>query len=466
MKSTATAMLLAEANQWPEDAVAYFGEAAATNATWPFTSRSCRGCSWPSAWRTATPSSTFWSRRPPSPTTRQWALFLRNHDELTLEMVTDEERDYMYRVYAQDHQARINLGIRRRLAPLLEQRPRQHRADERAAVFAARHAGALLRRRNRHGRQHLPRRPQRRAHADAVELATATPVSRAPIRRASTCPIIIDPEYHYEAVNVEAQQNNVHSLLWWMKRLLALRKRHQAFGRGSLEILDSDNPRMLAFVRSGGDEHLLVVANLSRFAQCTRINLSQYQGRAPVELLGQTPFPAVGGEPYFLTLGPYAFYWFSLVHQDEAARSAAAARVLTVSGSDGWHGIFHGKARLRLEEALPAFLQTRPWFQGQGRTVKAVTVREVVPVDLEKTAAQIALVQVEYTDSEPQLYALPLAFAVGPHADGESRAIARLRLAPRRRRPRIAGSAVRPMRRPCFRGGAGRIRRPRRPHSG
>ena len=160
---------------------------AATSATWPSTSRSCRACSWPSAWRTAFRSSTSCSRRRRSPRPCQWALFLRNHDELTLEMVTDEDRDYMYRVYAQDPQARINLGIRRRLAPLLGNHRGQDRADERPALLAAGHAGHLLRRRDRHGRQHLPRRPQRRAHADAVERATATPASRRPTRSGSTC---------------------------------------------------------------------------------------------------------------------------------------------------------------------------------------------------------------------------------------------------------------------------------------
>ena len=204
-------------------------------------------------------------------------MFLRNHDELTLEMVTEDDRDYMYRVYAQDPQARINLGIRRRLAPLLQ--------NNRAKIELMN--GLLL---------SLPGTPvlyygDEIGMGDNIYLGdrngVRTPMQWTPDRNAGFSTAnpqrlyfrpFIDPEYHFEAVNVEAQQNNVHSLLWWTKRLLALRKRHQAFGRGSLEILPSDNPKTLAFVRRYGDERMLVVANLSRFAQCTWIDLAEFKG--------------------------------------------------------------------------------------------------------------------------------------------------------------------------------------------
>ena len=423
-------LLLAEANQWPEDAVAYFGDGAGPECHMCFHFPIMPRLFMAIQMEDRHPIVDILQQTPAIPDNAQWALFLRNHDELTLEMVTEDDRDYMYRVYAQDPQARINLGIRRRLAPLLQ----NHRAKIELMN------GLLL---------SLPGTPvlyygDEIGMGDNIYLGdrngVRTPMQWTSSRNAgfSTAnpqrlylPAVFDPEYHFEAINVEAQQNNVHSLLWWTKRLLALRKRHQAFGRGSLEILDSDNPRTLAFVRHWGDEHLLVVANLSRFAQCARINLSQYQGRAPVELLGQTTFPTVGSDPYLLTLGPYSYYWFTLVRQGEAARSEGAAKVLTVSAADGWQGIFRGKARLRLEEALPAFLQSRPWFQGQGRTIKAVTVREVLPLDLENGAARLVLVHVEYANNEPELYVLPMAFAPDPGPDGESRIVARLRLAPR-----------------------------------
>ena len=234
---------------------------------------------------------------PDLPETAQWALFLRNHDELTLEMVTDEERDYMYRVYAADPQARINLGIRRRLAPLLGN-------DRRRLELMN---GLLF---------SLPGTPviyygDEIGMGDNVYLGdrngVRTPMQWSSDRNAgfSTAdrqrlylPVITDAEYHYEAVNVDAQQSNPQSLLWWMKRLIALRKRHPAFGRGSLRFLHPGNRRILAFIREDGDETLLVVANLSRYAQWTELALAAYDGRVPVELFGAVEFPRIGSEPY------------------------------------------------------------------------------------------------------------------------------------------------------------------------
>ena len=240
-------MLLAEANQWPEDAVAYFGDGDECHMAFhfPLMPRLFMALRMEDRF----PIIDILAQTPAIPDNCQWALFLRNHDELTLEMVTDEERDYMYRAYAHDPQARINLGIRRRLAPLLGQRPPPHRADERRCCS---------------------RCPARRSSTTATRSAwattstsatatacarrcsgapTATPASRAANPQQLYLPVIIDPEYHYEAVNVEAQQHNPHSLLWWMKRLIALRKRHQAFGRGTLEFLHPENRKVLAFLR-------------------------------------------------------------------------------------------------------------------------------------------------------------------------------------------------------------------------
>ena len=235
---------------------------------------------------------------PAIPESCQWVLFLRNHDELTLEMVTDEERDYMYRVYAQDQQARINLGIRRRLAPLLGNSRRKIELMNglllslpgTPVIYYGDEIGM--------GDNFYLGRPQRRAHARCSGAPTATRASRAPTRRSSTSPVIIDPEYHYEAVNVEVQQDNPQSLLWWTKRILSLRKQYKAFGRGSLEFLHPDNNKVLAFVRAHGDERILVVANLSRFAQHVELNLSAFKGLTPVEMFGRNAFPAVGEAPY------------------------------------------------------------------------------------------------------------------------------------------------------------------------
>ena len=258
---------------------------------------------------------------------RQWALFLRNHDELTLEMVTDEERDYMYRVYAHDPQMRINLGIRRRLAPLLGNNRRRIELLN-GLLFS------------------LPGTPviyygDEIGMGDNVYLGdrngVRTPMQWSGDRNAGFTdanrqrlflPVITDPEYHYEAVNVEAQQANPQSLLWWMKRLIALRKEHRAFGRGSLTFLHPDNRRIVAFVREYGEERILVVANMSRFVQYADLDLSAYRGMVPVEMFGRVEFPRIADRPLFLTLGPHAFIWFSLeIDPSGAARKLGRRRI-------------------------------------------------------------------------------------------------------------------------------------------
>src|SRR5205807_1163535 len=236
------------------------------------------------------------AQTPQIPANCQWALFLRNHDELTLEMVTDEERDYMHRAFAPEPTMRINLGIRRRLAPLV--------GNDRRQVELM---NALL--------MSLPGTPvlyygDEIGMGDNIFLGdrngVRTPMQWAPDRNAGyskanpqrlILPVIIDPEYHYESLNVEAQQGNPNSLLWWMKRLIALRKRFQAFGRGTLEFLQPENRKILAFLRRYEEECILVVANLSRFVQYVELDLSAFEGSVPTELFGQNPFPPVGKAP-------------------------------------------------------------------------------------------------------------------------------------------------------------------------
>src|SRR5438128_1948570 len=302
-------MLLAEANQWPEDATAYFGDGNRCHMAFhfPLMPRMFMSIRMEDRF----PVIDILSQTPEIPEANQWALFLRNHDELTLEMVTDEERDYMYRVYAEDAQARINLGIRRRLAPLL--------GNNRRLIEMMN--GLLF---------SLPGTPviyygDEIGMGDNIYLGdrngVRTPMQWSADRNAGFSsansqklylPVIVDPEYHYEAVNVEAQQNNPHSLLWWMKRLIALRKRYQAFGRGTLEFLYPDNHRVLAFIRRYQDEAILVIANLSRFIQYAGLDLSAFKATAPIELFGRTHVPVIGEGPYPLTLGPHSFYWFAL----------------------------------------------------------------------------------------------------------------------------------------------------------
>jgi maltose alpha-D-glucosyltransferase / alpha-amylase len=408
-------MLLAEANQWPEDAVAYFGDGDECHMAFHFPSM-------PRLFMAIRMESRFpvidiLTQTPAIADVCQWALFLRNHDELTLEMVTDEERDYMYRVYAHDPHARINLGIRRRLAPLLGNDRRRIELMN-ALLFS------------------LPGTPVI-YYGDELRMGdnfylgdrngVRTPMQWSPDRNAGFSranpqrlylPIIIDPEYHYEAVNVEAQQNNPHSLLWWMKRLIALRKRFKAFGRGTLEFIHPDNHKVLAFVRRYHDECVLVLANLSRFVQGVELDLSPYKGLVPVELFGRTEFPVVGEAPYFVTMGPHAFYWFALEPQRLPAISLPPQEVrlpmLQITGA--LESLFSGESKVALEAILPSYLRERRWFGGKARKLKSVQLLEAIPVNLEPAEAYITLLQVDYVEGDPDMYVLPLTACFGEDA--------------------------------------------------
>src|SRR5581483_6805437 len=302
-------MLLAEANQWPEDAVAYLegGKECHMAFHFPLMPRMFMA----QRMEDRFPLTDIWAQTPAIDESCQWAIFLRNHDELTLEMVTEEERDFMYRAYAREPRMRLNLGIRRRLAPLL--------GNSRRAIELMN--GLLF---------SLPGTPviyygDEIGMGDNIYLGdrdgVRTPMQwsgdrNAGFSRASSqrvyLPVIVEPGYHYEDRNVEAQQNSSTSLLWWMKHIIGLRKRFKAFGRGSLTFLYPENRKVLAYVRRYQEEKILVVANLSRLAQYVELDLSEFRGMIPVELFGQTEFPAVGELPYLLTIAPHGFYWFTL----------------------------------------------------------------------------------------------------------------------------------------------------------
>ncbi len=235
-------------------------------------------------------------------------------------------------------------------------------------------------------------------------------------------PINLDPENHYEAVNVEVQELNPHSLLWWMKRLIALRKRWAAFGLGTLEFLHPENRKVLACVRRHQNECLLIVANLSRFAQPVELDLSAFQSFVPVELFGRAEFPAIGDRPYFLTLGPHAFYWFSLeaktparVESVGAPVGAAARPILNVS--EEWEEMLQDRNHFQLERALQGWLPTRRWFRGNGNLIREVRIQEIVPVPLATAKAFLLFLQVDHGQAESETYALPLACAFGEAAD-------------------------------------------------
>ena len=410
-------MLLAEANQWPEDAVAYFGRGDECHMAFhfPVMPRLFMALHMEDRF----PIIDILQQTPDIHESCQWALFLRNHDELTLEMVTDEERDYMYRVYAHDAQARINLGIRRRLAPLLGNDRRRIELMN-ALLFS------------------LPGTPVL-YYGDEIGMGdnfylgdrngVRTPMQWSGDRNAGFSranpqklylPVIVDPEYHYESHNVETQQNNVHSLLFWMKRLIALRKQHKAFGRGSISFLTPSNRKVLAFVRTFEDETLLVVANLSRFVEYVELDLSAWKGMVAVELFGKKPFPPIGDLPYLLTLGPHSFYWFTLQRPEAggaAARmvSAAEATAPLLQAKGSWEALLRNDERAQLTAALALVLRRRGWLGGAFSPAARFTLVDSVEIPTDDVDSRLVILRCdEHLTSE--LYLVPLAWAEGDRA--------------------------------------------------
>jgi maltose alpha-D-glucosyltransferase/alpha-amylase len=306
-------MLLAEANQWPADVRAYFGDADECHMAYhfPLMPRLFMAIHQEDRF----PVADVLSRTPAIPETCQWALFLRNHDELTLEMVTEEERDYMYLAYTADPEARLNVGIRRRLAPLLANDRR--RIELLTALLFSLPGTPIIYYGDEIGMgdnielgdRHGVRTPMQWSAADNAGFSTASPEQLY-------CPVITDPVYSYRAVNVEAQQHDAAALLHWMRNMVGLRKMFNVFGRGSIEFLNPDNRKVVAHVRRYQEDQILCVANLSRFAQPVALDLSAFAGATPIEMQGYTAFPEIGDTPYVLTLGAYDYYWFELQRRD------------------------------------------------------------------------------------------------------------------------------------------------------
>jgi maltose alpha-D-glucosyltransferase/alpha-amylase len=395
-------MLLAEANQWPEDAVAYFGKGDRCHMAFHFPLMPRMFMA--NRMEDRFPVIDILGQTPTIPENAQWATFLRNHDELTLEMVTDEERDYMYRVYAEEPEARINLGIRRRLAPLL--------ANDRRRIELL---NLLL--------FSLPGAPvvyygDEIGMGDNIYLGdrngVRTPMQWTADRNAGFSqanpqrlylPVIADPEYQPGAINVEAQQNNRSSLLWWMRHLIQVRRAHPVLATGDVEFLLPDNRKVLVFLRTLGEERVLVVSNLSRSAQFVELDLSRFAGMVPVELFGPTAFPRIGELPYFLTLGPYGSYWFALTRDEEPA-AQAPPRIPGLSIMGEWPALLDRRRRRQLEQVLPAFLLRQRWFGAKGKTISGAEMANVVP--LGETGA-LAFVRVSYAEGEADVYVVPLA---------------------------------------------------------
>ncbi len=403
-------MLLAEANQWPEDTRPYFGEGDECHMGFhfPLMPRMYMAV----AQEDRHPITDIIRQTPDIPEACQWGIFLRNHDELTLEMVTDRERDYLWRTYAEDRRARINLGIRRRLAPLLQN-------DRRKIELM----NSLL--------MSMPGTPIV-YYGDEIGMGdnyylgdrdgVRTPMQWTADRNADFSranpqqlylPAIQDPIYGYEAVNVESQQHDPSSLLNWMRRTITVRKQHPAFGRGNMTLLYPRNRKVLAYVREFDGERVLCVANLSRAAQAVELDLARYKGAVPIELMGHSPFPPIGELPYLITLPAYGFFWFLLTDEAEGPgwheeMPETLPEFITLTTTDGkLMTALSGRDRAHLEEdTLPAFLPLQRWFGAKDERISKVALEPLA--ELKTGEHALAVLHVDL-GGETQNYFLPVS---------------------------------------------------------
>ena len=446
-------MFLAEANQWPEDVREYFGEGDECHMAYhfPLMPRMYMAI----AQEDRHPIVEIMEQTPDIPDSCQWAVFLRNHDELTLEMVTDRERDYLYQTYASDPQARLNLGIRRRLAPLLDND--RHRIELMHLLLMTMPGSPILYYGDEIGM------------GDNIQLGdrngVRTPMqwdgganggfSRAD-RERLFLPLIDDPVYGFGAVNVEAQHRNPSSLLNWTRRLIAMRRAHRAFGRGTLRFLRPGNRKVLAYLREHEDEAILCVANLSRAPQAVELDLSAFRERVPVELMGRSRFPPIGELPYLLTLSGYGFYSFRLAADVEAPawheeRPVPPDLPVLVLVDSGWRTLFSGaedgegvnqlmvrRAREQLErQIIPRYFRAQPWFADRDAVAEKFVFSAMREWSTEAGNWLLATVSVKLADAGDHHFAIPLALAWEDEDEGRIGALLHATLAKVRRRARV-----------------------------
>ncbi|PSC06125.1 maltose alpha-D-glucosyltransferase [Alsobacter soli] len=427
-------MLLAEANQWPEETAQYFGEGDECHMAFhfPLMPRMYMAI----AQEDRHPVTDIMRQTPEIPENAQWAIFLRNHDELTLEMVTDQERDYLWSFYASDRRARINLGIRRRLAPLLEN-------DRRKIELM----NSLL--------LSMPGTPvlyygDEIAMGDNIYLGdrdgVRTPMQWSPDRnggfsRADPArlflPAIQDPLHGFQAVNVEAQLGAQASLLNWTRRLIAVRRGRKVFGRGTLRFLYPSNRKVLAYLREYGDEKILCVVNISRAPQAVELDMAEFRGATPVEMTAGSVFPPIGDLPYLLTLPAYGYYWFELRPQVVAAETRFGPKpqpeLFTLVLTGRADSVLEGRERAAFERTVaPSFLPGRRWFAGKGRKIAHVGVKEHALLEAGGRSYLLPRLVVDLNGGETQEYFTPLAVQEGREDEGLlGYAVAKVRRGPR-----------------------------------
>ena len=404
-------LVLAEANMWPADVRPYFGDGDECNMAFhfPLMPRIYMAL----RQEDRLPITDIMAQTPAIPDNCQWGLFLRNHDELTLEMVTDDERDYMNLAYAADTRMRINVGIRRRLAPLMDNNRR--RIELLNSLLLSFPGTPIMYYGDEIGM------------GDNIYLGdrngVRTPMQWNSDRNAGFSkavpaklyfPVIMDPIWGYQAINVEAQQSDASSLLHWTRNMIALRKIFQVFGRGTQEFLHPDNRKVLAYIRDytsdddGHSETVLCVANLSRFAQPVALDLSKFAGRQPVEMLGYVPFPTVTDQPYQITLAPYSFFWLELQPAPRPATPPIELAAEVSASTPTITRLLNESGFALIDSLLPAYIAKQRWFGGKSRTIRSARITSSTPID---ATSLIAIVELTYDDASTDLYQLPLAIA-------------------------------------------------------
>lgn len=400
-------MLLAEANMWPEDSAAYFGDGdeCHMNYHFPIMPRMFMAMQMEDRY----PITDIFDQTPEIPDNCQWAIFLRNHDELTLEMVTDEERDYMYKVYAKNPKAKINLGIRHRLAPLMDNNPKKIELIN-YLLFSMPGTPVIY-----YGDEIGMGDNYYLGDRDGVR----TPMQWSPDRNAGFSnanpqqlylPVILDPEYHFGSVNVETQQGNSSSLLWWMKRVINMRKKFKAFSRGAIDFLHAENSKVLVFTRTYEEQIILVVVNLSRFSQVAELDMNEYDGYIPVEVFSKNEFPAISKQQdYVFTLSPYAYHWFLLKKEPSNVNGQNQTPTINLRS---WEELNSPGFTEKLEnEILPAYLLRSNWFVENGKKIHNTKILDKISIPINSHQAYLIVLEVNYESGLPNLYQLGLTFS-------------------------------------------------------
>ncbi|MBL7858224.1 MAG: maltose alpha-D-glucosyltransferase [Cyclobacteriaceae bacterium] len=402
-------ILIAEANLWPEDAATYFGngEECHMNFHYPLMPRLFLGLRTEDSY----PIIDIMEQTPDTPPNSQWALFLRNHDELALEMVTEEEKDYLFKAYATDPHTKVHSGIRRRLAPLLNNDRRKiellytilfslpgtpvlYYGDEIGMgdnIYLGDRFGV--------------RTPMQWNMNLNAGFSTANP-------QRLFLPIITDPIYRHESVNVNTQEENSSSLLWWMKNVLAMRKRLNIFGRGDMHFIESSNAKVLSFARSYEKQRIIVVANLSQFSQATTLNLAQYKDCDITEVFSQNRFMSVRDGDYAITIGPYGYFWFQVDAAERKEKSEASGELPLLKTDISWERLFDNYNEVRTFERkmLPPFMKKCRWFGGKAKVVSKIAVHKTIPLKVDGDTHFLTVIEVHYVQRLPELYFLPLTF--------------------------------------------------------